>query len=242
MPRRPRRALDGLIFHVLNRGVRRALVFRTAQDYGAFESVLAESVERTGMSMFAYCLMPNHWHLVVSPNGSDHLSQFMHWLTLTHTQRWHACHGTLGSGPLYQGRYKSFPIQSDAHFLTVCRYVERNPARAQLVETAQDWPWSSLARRCENRDTCWLEAWPIPQPAAWLDLVNETDANAELAGVRTAVQKGAPFGDSRWARSTAELLGLESTMRPRGRPKKGVGSLFAARPDEKTPDPFFRPG
>ena len=95
--------------------------------------------------------MPNHWHFVLWPQGDGDLSEFMRWLTVTHTQRWHAAHHTAGTGPLYQGRFKSFPIQADDHLLTVLRYVERNALRANLVERADGValvePLASRARR-----------------------------------------------------------------------------------------------
>ena len=114
-------------------------IFEKEEDYEAFERVLQEAVERVEMRLLAYCLMPNHWHLVAWPREDKELSRFTGWLTLTHTQRWHAHRGTTGTGHLYQGRFKSFPVQSDAHFLTVCRYVERNALRANLVACAEDW-------------------------------------------------------------------------------------------------------
>ena len=121
------------MYHVLNRANARMTIFHKPDDYAAFERVLAEAVERTKTRLLAYCLMPNHWHLVVWPEKDGELSRFTGWLTLTHTQRWHAHRHTTGSGHLYQGRFKSFPLQDDAHFFTVCRYVERNALRANLV-------------------------------------------------------------------------------------------------------------
>ena len=225
MPRRPRRATGGCLFHALNRGVRRNLIFETDGDYRDFESILITAKRNLDMRLLAYCLMPNHWHLVLWPTDTSHLSRFMHWLTVTHTQRWHAFHGTGGTGPLYQGRYKAFPVQSDSHFLTVCRYVERNPVRAQLVESAQDWPWSSAARHGKSRELDWLDTWPIPRPMDWSSVVNQTDSVTELRDVRMAVQRGAPFGEARWVHATTGKLDLQRTLRARGRPKK-------------TPDPF----
>jgi putative transposase len=85
------------------------------------------------MRILAYCVIPNHFHLVLWPHQDGALSEFMRWLTMTHTQRWHAAHQTAGTGPMYQGRFKSFPVQSDDHFYSVCRNVEPNPLRAKLV-------------------------------------------------------------------------------------------------------------
>src|SRR5208282_2122162 len=104
----------------------------------------------------AYCLMPNHFRLLLWPRGDRGLSQFMQWLTLTHNQRWHAHQHTAGSGHLYQGRFKSFPVQSDDHFLTVCRYVERNALRAGLAERAEDWPWGTRNPGKSGRPHDWV--------------------------------------------------------------------------------------
>ena len=167
---RAKRAEDGgAVFHVLNRANMRATLFETPEDYAAFERVLQEAVERTGMRVLAYCVMPNHWHLVVWPRQDGDLSKFMGWLTLTHTQRWHASHGTVGTGHLYQGRFKSFPIQADEYFLTVCRYVERNALRANLVALAEDWAYGSLYHRLHKTEFAQavLSKWPVPQPRQW---------------------------------------------------------------------------
>ena len=116
MPRRPRIATGGLVYHVLNRRVGRLPLFDTNQDYVAFERVLEETIARTGIRLLAYCVMPNHWHLLLWPRNDEDLSESLRWLTVTHTQRWHVAHRTAGTGPLYQGRFKSFPVQTDAHF------------------------------------------------------------------------------------------------------------------------------
>src|SRR6202048_151807 len=126
MPRRLRHAVGGYVYHVLNRAVGRFKVFPKATDFDAFVRVLAEAHDWTPMRLLAYCVMSNHWHLVLWPRKDGELSEFMRWLTVTHTQRWHACHHTQGTGPLYQGRFKAFPIAEDDHLLTVMRYVERN--------------------------------------------------------------------------------------------------------------------
>ena len=141
---RPQRAAEGgYVYHVLNRANARMTIFDNDGDYEAFAQVLAEAVERTETRLLAYCLMPNHWHLLVWPRKVGELSRFVGWLTLTHTQRWHAHRRSAGSGHVYQGRYKSFPIEADEHFYTVARYVERNAVRAKLVRRAEAWKGSS---------------------------------------------------------------------------------------------------
>ena len=119
-------------------------LFETRTDYVVFEKILAGAHANSGIRIAAYCLMPNHWHLLLWPKRDGELSDVLRWMTVTHTQRWHAHHQTAGTGPVYQGRFKSFPVQTDEHFLTVTRYLERNALRAKLVKQAENWQWSSL--------------------------------------------------------------------------------------------------
>jgi putative transposase len=222
MPRPRRAAEGGLIYHALNRASARLAIFDSDDDYAAFERVLLQAVSRFDMRLLAYCLMPNHFHLLVWPRDDGDLSTFMRWLTMTHTQRWHAYHQTTGTGHLYQGRFKSFPVQSDEHFLTVCRYVERNALRANLVERAQDWRWGSLGSR-RDRDATErpaLAPWPIERPRDWTARVNRPFGPKDEAAVLRSIQRGQPFGSEMWQSEVAARLGLESVFRPRGRPRK----------------------
>ena len=211
-----------MAYHVLNRANGRLRIFRTPDDFEAFERVLEEAQERFGTRVCAYCLMSNHWHLVLWPKADGELSRFVGWLTLTHTQRWHAFHRNAGTGHVYQGRFKSFAIQEDEHFLAVCRYVERNALRANLVERAEEWRWASLWRWRFGDAHCksLLSAWPVPRPSQWLGQVNRPQTEAEEEAIRRAMRRGSPYGDSAWTERTAERLGLQSTLRPLGRPKK----------------------
>jgi putative transposase len=221
---RPHRAAEGgYVYHVLNRANARLRIFHKDADYVAFEDVLIEAVERSNTRLLAYCLMPNHWHLVVWPRKEGELSKFVGWLTLTHTQRWHAHRQSAGSGHVYQGRFKSFPIQQDEHLWTVARYVERNPLRANLVRQAESWRWGSLFRWLRNwkEDRQLLAAWPLPRKSGWADYVNAPQTEAELLVLRRCIDRGTPFGDQAWTSRTVDRLDLESTLRPRGRPKKG---------------------
>ncbi|MEQ8790017.1 MAG: transposase [Pirellulaceae bacterium] len=220
---RPRRAAEGgVVYHALNRANARLPIFEKQGDYEAFERVLQEAVERYQTRLLAYCLMPNHWHLVVWPREDGELSQFLGWLTLTHTQRWHAHRHSIGSGHLYQGRFKSFPVQEDDHFYSVCRYVERNALRARLVKRAEDWQWGSLWRwlRGTAKEKSLLAAWPLSRRPGWVDHVNAPQTEGELAALRRSVSRGSPYGDDPWTDRMVRRLGLESTLRPRGRPKK----------------------
>jgi len=223
---RPKRAADGgLVYHVLNRANARMPIFEKPEDYAAFERVLEEAVERTKTRVLAYCVVCTHWHMVLWPQEDGELSRFTGWLTLTHTQRWHAHRHSTGSGHLYQGRFKSFPVQDDDHFYTVCRYVERNALRANLVRRAEDWRWGSLHRWQEGSAKDLLAAWPLRRLANWVEKVNVPQTEAELSALRRSVNRGCPFGEAFWSDRIVRRLGLESTLRPRGRPKKqGNGS------------------
>jgi len=188
----------------------------------AFEGVLAEAHKRLPTRILAYCVMPNHWHFLLWPRDDGELSEFMRWLTVTHTQRWHVHHRTTGTGHLYQGRFKSFPVQSDEHFLTVARYVERNALRANLVKRAEDWQWGSLWRRANGdvEKKALLTKWPVLPPRNWVQCVNRAENPKELESLRQCVARGRPFGSDRWQTITSKQLGLESSIRPRGRPLK----------------------
>jgi putative transposase len=199
-------------------------LFLTDEDYATFERVLEESYLRVPLRILGYCIMPDHWHIVVWPkSGQDRqVSDFLRWMTVTHTQRWHAQHGTAGSGHLYQGRFRSFPVESNENLYTVLRYVERNPVRAKLVRRAQNWKWSSLARYTKGDDQArkLLANWPIPRPEDWVARVNRAEGKMELEALRRSVQRGRPYGSDLWCRRIVTRLGLESTIRPPGRPRK----------------------
>ena len=221
MPRRARISTGGLAYHILNRRVGRLALFDKPADYMAFEKILNEAHERTGIRIAAYCLMPNHWHLLLWPRDDGELSEVMRWITVTHTQRWHAHRESFGSGPVYQGRFRSFPVQTDEHFLTVARYVERNALRAKLVKRAEQWQWSSLWRWAQGdpKLLAFLSDWPVKRPRQWVGWVNRPETASELEDLRCSAQRGRPFGSQGWVVRIAKRLSLESTLRPRGRPK-----------------------
>jgi putative transposase len=197
-------------------------LFEKPADYSAFEKIPAEAHRRTGIRIVAYCLMPKHWHLLLWPRTDGELSEVMRWITVTHTQRWHAHKHSSGTGPVYQGRFKSFPVQTDEHLVTVARYVERNALRAKLVERAEEWSWSSVYRvaRQDAKLTDFLSPWPMERPQNWIELVNDPDKISELDDLRLSAQRGRTFGSEDWMINIAKQLGLETTMHVRGRPKR----------------------
>ena len=226
------------MYHVLNRANSRRRIFDRDGDYRAFELVMAQVQQRLPMRILAWCLMPNHWHLVLWPRQDSDLSNYMRLVTLTHTQRWHAHRATAGSGHLYQGRFKSFAVQDDAHFLTVCRYVEANALRGNLVRRAEDWRWCSLWRthRRQADELPRIDPWPVTRPSDWTAHVNQAGTPVEIEAVRRCVSRGTPYGQAAWVQGVVKRLGLESTLRPRGRPRKnGLDPGL-----EKGPDPFLQ--
>jgi putative transposase len=176
--------------------------------------------------------MGNHWHLVLWPRRDGELSRFMQRLTITHVRRCVEHRGRVGWGSVYQGRYKSFPVEADGHLLTVLRYVERNPLRAGLVRRAEAWRWSSLGQSHapappaagkegggeDDVPRIPIAAWPVPRRRDWTDWVNRPQTAAEEAGMRRALSHDRPFGSKAWTAKTEKALGL-GPLRGRGRPK-----------------------
>ena len=222
MGRPLRTTAGGLVYHVLNRANARTPIFETENDYDAFERILNEAVRRVRMRLLAYCVMPNHWHLVVWPREEGDLSAFVGWLTLTHTQRWHAHRHSVGSGHVYQGRFKSSLVESDEHLWTVCRYVERNALRAGLCVRAEEWRWSSVWRRESGDAECraTLCEWPIVIPQDWLRRLNRAESPRELEALRRCANRGQPYGSQPWVERVSKRFGLQSVFRPQGRPYK----------------------
>jgi len=222
MPRTARVAPGGMVFHVLNRGVGRMRLFRKAADFAAFERIIEKTRESRPMRICAYCLMSSHWHLVPWPERDGDLAAFLQKLTITQVRNWQENRRRVGYRHLYQGRYKSFPVESDEHFYQVVRYVERNALRANLVTHAEAWRWGRLWRRVHGTaaDRRWLSPWPLAEPRGWPQLVNTPQTDSELEAIRRSVLRGQPYGRAAWVERTAQSLGLGPTLRPRGRPRK----------------------
>ncbi|MCX6739131.1 MAG: transposase [Candidatus Parcubacteria bacterium] len=222
MPRTDRVDVCDVIYHVINRANARAQIFYDDADYFLFEELLRTAKEEVvDMRILSYCIMPNHWHLVLQPKKDGDMSQFMRWLQVTHTRRWHIERESVGSGHLYQGRYKSFPVEADSYLLSLLRYVERNPLRAKMVEHAEDWRWSSLWIK-ENgtpKQKKMLEEWPIDVPDNYSQWVNESQTVKELDDIHSCIKKNRPFGTDEWVDKICKKFDLGSTLREAGRPK-----------------------
>ena len=182
---------------------------------------MLDVLKQVSIRLLGYIIMPNHFHQVLWPRADGELSEFMRRLTVTHAVRYRAHYATTGDGHVYQNRFKSLPVEADEHLLVLLRYIERNALRANLVECAEEWKWSSLWVRQRGpaalRDM--LSPLPLEMPEDWLRLVNRPQNGTEEDALRRAIARSSPFGSDAWANRTARRLGIESTMRPRGRPR-----------------------
>lgn len=221
MPRIARVDVGGEIYHVINRANGRLQIFNKDEDYQLFEQLLLETKEITNMRILAYVLMPNHWHLVLYPRNDGDLQTFMHKLSNTHTRKVHARTNTNGSGHLYQGRYKSFLVDSDNYLLAVIKYVERNAVRAKLTRRCESWPWGSAWRRVNGtvKQKKLLDELPTDLPNDYIKWMNTPDREEDLRTIRTSVNKNVPYGREKWIESMVFKHHLESTLRSPGRPK-----------------------
>lgn len=143
----------------------------------------------------------------------------MAWMTASHVRRWHHRRGSAGSGTLYQGRYKAVAVQADAHFYTVCRYVERNPVRAGLTKRPCDWRWGSASQQ-ERPVAPSLYEWPIARPDNWRDLVECEQPPEELIALRRAIRRSRPVGAEGWVLETAGAIRWTTGLRRPGRPRR----------------------
>ena len=200
MPRKPRVDVGGYAQHVINRANERVKFFHTEKDYQEFDDLLVEACERSGVRLIAYALMPNHWHLVLYPQNDGDVGRMIHWLTTTHSARVRVRTETIGSGHVYQGRYKSFLVETDNYLLSVVKYVERNPVRAKLVHHAEDWRWGSAYRRIfgTQKSKMLLSPSPTPLPLGYRKWVNNADSTSELEEIRVSLDKNLPYGGIDW--------------------------------------------
>jgi putative transposase len=225
MPRPLRPIDDGLIYHVINRGNNRQDVFRKQRDFQAFLSALSDLKVRKPFELYGYCLLNNHFHLLMRPTGAT-ISRILQSLLVSHTQRYHRHYQS--GGHVWQGRFKSPAIQNDEHLLLVLQYIEANPLRATLVRRAEDYPWSSYRAHALGEANGLVDRLNIfealsPQPAVrqrrWARRVHGVMKDERLQRIRRSAESGLPFGSANWVARLAKRLDLDLTIRPRGRPR-----------------------
>ena len=224
MGRPPRNSQGGTIYHVIGRGLKPKPIFRSMEDYREFDVTLAQAVDRFDARLLAYCVLPKHWHLVLIPRKDGDLSKLMAWLTTTHSARWHTKPRRAGTGGLYERRFRSFPVQDTKKLFDIIQFVESHPLRSGMVALPNDWPWSSVSRRGNESATSgpMLSIPPVPLPLDWTEQLSLEMSTATLDQIKHCIQRSCPYGDAGWVQKTAAKLSLESTLRPRGRPKKVV--------------------
>ena len=214
MPRIARALADNCLYHIINRGNGRQQVFHKDGDYRAFIDLMLHAREKHPIRIYAWCLMPNHFHLLVQPEQADQLNKYMQWLMTSHVRRYHSHYKS--SGHVWQGRYKSFIVQNDDYLLTVTRYIEANPVRSGLSATAVQWPWSSHKSRSDATENNHPDALPFPLPEDWEAYVDTPLTDKEIEKLRNSVNRQTPFGQSEWRDELCKKMGLESTVRARG--------------------------
>ena len=183
VPSRPVRIVGGFVYHVTNRCAAGVTLFDSRAAYRAFVNLIAEAYAVRPTRLLAYCVMPNHWHLVLWPETDDAVERFVGWLSMTHVKRLHRWRGT--RGPVYPKRYEAIPVESGRSLYRVIRYVERNPCAAGLVSTPRAWHWSSASPGSRVQ----LAEWPAPRPADWEDYVGTAIESAELADIRRQLKR-----------------------------------------------------
>jgi putative transposase len=227
MGRLPRAIDKGLVYHAFNRGNNGADVFAEEGDYQAFLQALAQTQSRYQFKLFGYCLMINHFHLLLQPGAEQSISRILQSLTVAHTWRFHKRHHS--SGHVWQGRFKSPVIQDDAHMLVVLRYIEANPLRASMVSDPGDYQWCSYQHHGLGRPDELLSSFPEWQRLGpteaerrrrWRAKLRAAQKQEELRGVRSSLASGRPFGDTPWTEGIAQRLKINLERRPRGRPRK----------------------
>lgn len=218
MPRIPRGDAAEGIYHIINRGNMRMQIFDDLDDYEYFLELLYKGAKKEKVAIHAYCLMPNHFHLLLSPEHEGSLSRMMQWVMTSHVRYYHRKNKT--SGHVWQGRYKSFIIEKESYYISVMRYIEANALRAGLVTKGEEWIYGSLHERVLTERILLSE--PLIEIGDdWVNYVNEPMKMYEIEKIRNSVNRQAPLGEDGWQLEVAAQYGLLSTLGNRGRPRKG---------------------
>ena len=216
MSRSHRVVQAGHVYHVLNRACERRAIFTKPCEYGALLRLFELGCVRVPLRILAYCIMPNHWHLLVWPAADRAISAYLHWVTTLHSLQYRRSNGAVGYGHVYQDRFHCFPIETTAYYFQAMRYIEANALRSGLVIRAEDWPWSSAFERSHGQNL--TVPGPLPLPTDWLTFVNQRPEIDELTNLRTSVGTDRPYGSIDWAVRTAITHNVGHKLRPPGRP------------------------
>jgi putative transposase len=227
MARLPRLSLAGQVHHVLHRGNNRQEIFTCADEYSAMLALLAREARTAGVAVHAYVLMPNHLHLLLTPGEEGGLGRMMQAVGRAHSHAFNKAHGR--SGTLWEGRYRSTVLQPELHLLPCMAYLDLNPVRTRLVQTAMDYPWSSHQHYAGVRVDAWLQPppayWalgntPFAREAQYAKLVHAGITNVEQQALTEAVLGGWAMGDADFVARLQRKVPRRLTRGVAGRPRK----------------------
>ena len=224
MVRIARYVVPGLPHHVTQRGNRRERVFFGDDDFRLYRDLLREACDKAGVSVWAYCLMPDHVHLILTPTTDDGLARA---LGKAHRRYSAFVNARLRvTGHLFRSRFGSVVMDED-HLMTAVRYVALNPVRAELVERALDWPWSSVRAHLEGRSDGLVEVAPLLSRAAgrFADLLDDAPDADKLAALRAAEGIGRPLGSETFLDRMRVLTGRNPRPGRPGRKPKSVAQV-----------------
>lgn len=232
MPRSGRIVLPDYPHHIIQRGHNRQIVFAGPSDYGTYLDNLSEFKAFYGIQVYAFCLMTNHVHLILQPGSEPRsLGLLMKRLAGRQTRYVNRLEGR--SGSLWESRYKSSPIETDAYLLACCRYVELNPVRAGIVDAPDKYPWSSYRQRIGLGERGWLDIDPCFEALGrtdatrrkrYADFVGCNIAEGEWDLIREAVQRGQLTGSARFVDRVEAIIGRRIEHRGPGRPRKNANA------------------
>jgi putative transposase len=211
--------------HITQRGNARQTIFANDGDRATYLALLRQHSELHGLGVLGYCLMSNHVHLIAVPHAPDAMWQTLKQAHGRYAAYWNARQSS--SGHVWQGRFYSCPLDS-SHLWEALRYVELNPVRARMVETAEQWPWSSAAMHCGTASTeivlemeRWAQRWTVVE---WQRFLAERESEPEAIALRQCTHTGRPFGGPEFVADLERTMLRPLAAQKGGRPKKTRGA------------------
>jgi len=229
MARQPRYTLPGYPQHVIQRGNNRQIIFAASADYRTFTRWLHEASEKYALAIHAYVLMTNHFHLLVTPHRQQSIGKVVQSLGRRYVQYFNFCYRRTGT--LWEGRYRATLIDTDAYFLTCCRYIELNPVRANMVDDPAEYPWSSYRCLANGQDdalitphTNYLQlgATAESRQRAYRNLFQQALEPRVLDTIREATHHGWALGSERFRAEVERHSQRRAQRLPKGRPRKKI--------------------